>query len=388
MTTTGTRTEPASATLSLCEELIARPSVCPEDAGCQPLVAARLAALKFSIEHLPFGKVENLWARYGHGRPLLVLAGHTDVVPAGPLMAWHSDPFVPEIRDGRLYGRGAADMKGGLAAMVTAAERFLAAHPEPRGSLAFLLTSDEEGPALDGTRRVIEVLCGRGEIIDWCLIGEPTSEERLGDAVKIGRRGSLSGALRVMGIQGHVAYPERVQNPIHLAVPALQALSTTRFDEGNDSFPPTSLQITELQAGVGAENVVPGELNVRFNLRYSTASNHRDLQDRIAGILTRHGLSYECDWRHAAEPFVSPPGPLRAAVQAAIAAVQGAPARASTSGGTSDGRFLAPLGIEVVELGPINRSIHQVNEHVGVGDLAVLSAIYERILEHLLADGL
>ncbi len=378
--------ESPGATLALCEDLIARPSVCPDDAGCQALIAARLAALGFSIERLAFGAVENLWARHGTESPLFCFAGHTDVVPAGPLSAWHSDPFVPEIRAGRLYGRGAADMKGGLAAMVTAAERFLAIRPEPRGSLAFLLTSDEEGPAVDGTRRVMEALVARGERIDWCLIGEPTSEEILGDAVKVGRRGSLSATLRILGIQGHVAYPERVENPIHLGVPALQALCATRWDEGNDSFPPTSFQITDVRAGVGADNVVPGELTVRFNLRYSTASNHRDLKDRIAEILARHGVRFECDWRLAAEPFLSSPGRLRTAVQAAISAVQGAPPRASTSGGTSDGRFIAPLGIEVVELGPINRTIHQVNEQVGVDDLEALSTIYERVLGSLLID--
>ena len=284
-----TRSDPSRATLALAEDLIARRSVCPDDAGCQLLIAERLAALGFSAEHLRFGLVDNLWARRGTEGPLLVLAGHTDVVPPGPLSAWHSDPFVPEIRDGRLYGRGAADMKGGLAAMVTAAERFLAAHPEPRASLAFLLTSDEEGPAIDGTRRVIEVLGARGERIDWCLIGEPSSEERLGDVIKVGRRGSLSATLRVAGTQGHVAYPERVANPIHLALPALHALCTTRWDEGNAAFPPTSLQITEVRAGVGADNVVPGELTVRFNLRYSTASNHPGLKQAITGILAGHG---------------------------------------------------------------------------------------------------
>jgi len=382
-----TRSDPPGATLALAEDLIARRSVCPDDAGCQLLIAERLTALGFAAEHLRFGLVDNLWARRGTEGPLLVLAGHTDVVPPGPLSAWHSDPFVPEIRDGRLYGRGAADMKGGLAAMVTAVERFLAAHPEPRASLAFLLTSDEEGPAIDGTRRVIEVLGARGERIDWCLIGEPSSEERLGDVIKVGRRGSLSATLRVAGTQGHVAYPERVANPIHLALPALHALSTTRWDEGNASFPPTSLQITEVRAGVGADNVVPGELTVRFNLRYSTASNQPGLKQAITGLLAGHDLSFDCDWQLAAEPFLSPPGRLVAAVQAAVAAVQGTSPRRSTSGGTSDGRFIAPHGTEVVELGPINRTIHQIDEHVAVRDLDVLSAIYERVLEELLGDG-
>ncbi len=380
------RNDPPSATLTLAEDLIARPSICPEDAGCQSLIAERLVALGFSAERLRFGLVDNLWARRGTEGPLLVLAGHTDVVPSGPLSAWSSDPFVPEVRDGRLYGRGAADMKGGLAAMVTAAERFLAAHPEPCASLAFLLTSDEEGPAIDGTRRVIEALAARGERIDWCLIGEPTSEERLGDAIKVGRRGSLCATLRVAGTQGHVAYPERVANPIHLALPALYALSTTRWDEGNASFLPTSLQITEVRAGVGADNVVPGELTVRFNLRYSTASNHLGLKEAIAGILAGHGLSFDCEWQHAAEPFLSPPGRLVAAVEAAVCAVQGSSPKRSTSGGTSDGRFIAPHGIEVVELGPINRTIHQIDEHVAVRDLEVLGAIYERVLATLLID--
>ncbi len=386
MSQTRTRSDPSRATLALAEDLIARRSVCPDDAGCQLLIAERLTALGFSVEHLRFGLVDNLWARRGTEGPLLVLAGHTDVVPPGPLSAWRSDPFVPEIRDGRLYGRGAADMKGGLAAMVTAAERFLAAHPEPRAALAFLLTSDEEGPAIDGTRRVIEVLGARGERIDWCLIGEPTSEERLGDAIKVGRRGSLSATLRVAGTQGHVAYPERVANPIHLALPALHALSTARWDEGNVSFPPTSLQITDVRAGVGADNVVPGELTVRFNLRYSTASNHMGLKEAITRILAGHGLSFDCDWRLAAEPFLSPPGRLVEAVQAAVAAVQGTSPRRSTSGGTSDGRFIAPHGVEVVELGPINRTIHQIDEHVAVRDLDLLSAIYEHVLEDLLTD--
>ncbi len=364
--------------------LIARPSVTPGDAGCQDRIAERLARLGFSIERLRFGEVDNLWARRGDQRPLLVLAGHTDVVPPGPPAAWRSPPFEPEIRDGFLYGRGAADMKGAVAAMVTACERFVDRHRDPRGSLAVLLTSDEEGPAVDGVARVVATLGARAETIDWCLLGEPSSEEVLGDTIKVGRRGSLSATVTVEGVQGHVAYPERAENPIPRALPLLSELCSTEWDRGNDRFPPTRLQLTHLEAGSGVDNVIPGHLELRFNLRYSNLWSGESLRRRIGEILDRSGLRYSCEWRCTAEPFLSRAGPLTAAVTEAVHRLTGHRPRPSTAGGTSDGRFIAPTGAEVVELGPVNATIHKVDERVAVDELLSLSRIYEEVLKALL----
>ncbi|MGH8583198.1 MAG: succinyl-diaminopimelate desuccinylase [Gammaproteobacteria bacterium] len=374
-----------SPTLALALDLIARPSLTPEDAGCQAVIAERLRRCGFQVEPMRFGAVENLWARRGRAAPLLVFAGHSDVVPPGPTGKWRTPPFEPAIVDGVLYGRGAADMKGSLAAMVTAAERFVALHPEHRGSIGFLVTSDEEGPAVDGTRKVVETLNRRGEPIDWCIIGEPSSEHQTADVVKIGRRGSLNATLHIQGRQGHVAYPSRAANAIHLALPVLSELVATRWDEGNAGFPPTSFQISNIGAGTGAENVIPGELEVRFNLRYSTECTAAGLQERIEALLQRHGLDYRCEWQVSGEPFLCRRGVLLSTVQAAIRHIAGIEARASTSGGTSDGRFMAPTGTELLELGPLNATIHQVDERVGVAALETLSAIYEDTLRRLLA---
>jgi succinyl-diaminopimelate desuccinylase len=374
-----------SSTLELAMELIRRPSVTPVDAGCQALIAARLARLDFAIEPLPFGNVENLWARRGETKPVLVLAGHTDVVPPGPLECWQSDPFKPEIRDGCLYGRGAADMKGGLAAMVTAVERFVARYPGHSGSIAFLLTSDEEGPAVNGTAKAIEALQARGELfIDWCLIGEPTGEKTLGDVIKNGRRGSLNGTLKVKGVQGHVAYPMRADNPIHRVIPALAELCATIWDRGNQAFPPTSFQISNIHAGTGTDNVIPGDLELLFNFRFSTESTAQSLQQRVVDILDRRGVNYSCDWRLSGEPFLTGDGRLLQAIRQAIRAITGLETQTSTSGGTSDGRFIAPLGVEVIELGPLNATIHKVDECVPVNDLDTLSRIYEQVISLLL----
>ncbi|MBK5941462.1 succinyl-diaminopimelate desuccinylase [Halochromatium roseum] len=374
----------ASPTLELARDLIRRHSVTPEDAGCQPLMAERLAALGFRIEPMRFGEVDNLWARRGSDGPLFCFAGHTDVVPPGPLTDWASDPFTPEIRDGLLYGRGACDMKGSLAAMITATERFIAEHPDHRGSIAFLITSDEEGPSIDGTRRVVEALSARDERIDYALVGEPSSHQRLGDVIKNGRRGSLGGRLRIRGKQGHVAYPQLADNPVHRAAPALAELCAASWDQGNDHFPPTSFQISNIHAGTGADNVIPGELEVLFNLRFSTEQTPERLQQRIHAILDRHGLDHQIDWRVSGHPFLTPAGALVEAAQAAILSVTGQPTQLSTVGGTSDGRFIAPTGAQVVELGPINATIHKVNECVGVDELEQLSAIYSDILRRLL----
>jgi succinyl-diaminopimelate desuccinylase len=373
-----------SPTLELARELVRRPSVTPEDAGCQALIAERLAALGFRIEPLPFGEVTNLWARRGDTGPLLCLAGHTDVVPPGPLEDWTSPPFEPTIRDGRLYGRGAADMKGSLAAMVTAVEGFLARNPGHEASIAFLLTSDEEGPSVDGTVRVVERLLARGEAIDYALVGEPSSRERLGDTIKNGRRGSLNGFLTVHGKQGHVAYPHLAKNPFHAAAPALAALCAEVWDRGNEHFPPTSLQIANLRMGTGAENVIPGRLTAQFNLRFSTELTSEVIDQRVRRILDAGGFDYTLSWRLSGNPFLTPAGELVDAARAAIAEVEGIETQLSTSGGTSDGRFIAPMGAQVMELGPINASIHQVDEHVGVEELEHLSDIYRRILERLL----
>lgn len=374
-----------SETLELARALIGRPSVTPDDAGCQALIGARLRALGFEIEAMMFGEVDNLWARRGRGRPLFAFAGHTDVVPTGPREAWTSDPFDPQIRDGHLYGRGAADMKSSLAAMVTATERFVAAHPDHRGSIAFLLTSDEEGPSIDGTVKVVEKLDQRGEKMDWCLVGEPSSERQLGDAVKNGRRGSLNGVLRVKGVQGHVAYPQHARNPIHLAAPALAELCGIVWDRGNEHFPPTGFQISNIEAGTGAENIVPGLLEVMFNFRFSTQQTAQGLQAKVIEVLDRHGLDFEIDWRLSGNPFLTPNGELVEVAREAIRSVTGIETRLSTAGGTSDGRFLAPTGAQVVELGPLNDTIHKVDERIALADLDTLSLIYERILEQLLS---
>lgn len=373
-----------SATLALARELIRRRSVTPDDAGCQALIAGRLEAMGFSCETLDYGEVRNLWARLGDSAPLLLLAGHTDVVPAGPLEDWHSDPFEPTERDGLLFGRGAADMKGGLAAMVTACERFLNKHPEPDGSLAFLLTSDEEGPARDGTRRVMRTLTDRGVNVDWCLVGEPSAASSVGDSLRRGRRGSLTGRLTIYGKQGHVAYPETADNPVHRMLPALEELAGMQWDEGHEDFPPTSFQIANVQAGTGADNVIPGAAQVQFNLRYAPSSTAEDLKARVEDVLERHALKYRLDWHDSGRPFHTPDGPLLEAAVSAVRDVTGGTPELSTGGGTSDGRFIAPTGAHVVELGLVNATIHQVDECVAIADLETLSDIYQRLLERLL----
>ena len=376
-----------TATLSLTEDLLRRPSVSPEDHGCLEVIAARLAALGFRIEHLNFGPVANLWARRGDGGPVLCFAGHTDVVPTGPREEWRTDPFEPVIRDGILYGRGAADMKSGLAAMVTAMERFVAANPQHRGSLAVLFTSDEEGPSVDGTRKVMDVLEARGEKIDWCIVGEPTSGDVLGDTIKVGRRGSLSGRLTVHGVQGHIAYPQLAANPVHGFAPAMAELVATQWDAGNEFFQPTSFQISNLSAGTGAPNVIPGEMKVRFNLRFSTEQTVEALQRRVVGILDRHQVNYSLEWFISGLPFLTRPGELTAAVERAVREVTGRKPEYSTTGGTSDGRFIAPTGAQVVEFGVGNATIHKVNECVRIADIELLSRAYERMMELLLGRG-
>jgi len=374
-----------SHALDLTSALIRCRSLTPNDAGCQALIAARLERAGFTIEHLRFGEVDNLWATHGSGDPVLVFLGHTDVVPTGPEADWTSAPFEPTIRDGRLYGRGAADMKSGVAAMTLALEAFVKAQPAHRGTVALLLTSDEEGPVnRDGVKRVAEEFRRRGQRIDFCVTGEPSSREHLGDIVRVGRRGSLSGQLRVRGIQGHVAYPDQVRNPIHLAAPALAELAATRWDEGNAEFPPTSFQISNVHSGTGALNVVPGELEVRFNFRYCTASSADDLQVRTEAILRKHGLDFTLEWDLSGEPFLTHDGALRRAVDAAVRKVCGIAPQADTGGGTSDARFIAPLGAEVVELGPVNASIHKVNESVGLDELELLPRLHRHVAELLL----
>ncbi|GIX22620.1 MAG: succinyl-diaminopimelate desuccinylase [Gammaproteobacteria bacterium] len=373
-----------SEVLALARELIRRPSVTPEDAGCQALIGARLARAGFRVESLPFGAVQNLWAVYGEHGPLLVFAGHTDVVPPGPRERWDGDPFEPRIVDGWLYGRGAADMKASLAAMVCAAERFLAeTQGRFTGRIGFLVTSDEEGDAVDGTARVVDTLVARGERIDWCLVGEPSSETALGDVIKHGRRGSLSGRLTVFGRQGHVAYPQRADNPIHRAAPLLAELCAARFDDGDADFPPTGFQISNIHAGTGAGNVIPGELTIDFNFRYSPNTRAEDLQTWVAERVAGHGLRHTLDWQHGARPFITRGGALLEALQAAVAEVTGRKPRLSTAGGTSDGRFIAPTGAQVVEIGPVNATIHQVNERVAVADLEPLAAIHQAVLRRL-----
>lgn len=374
-----------SDVLALACDLIARPSVTPDDAGCQALIAARLQAAGFAIEQLRFGEVGNLWATHGSGGPVLALLGHTDVVPPGPREAWASDPFVPEIRDGLLYGRGAADMKGSVAAFVLALERFVAAHPDHPGTVALLLTSDEEGDAIDGVRKVADVFRERGQRIDWCVTGEPSSKDVLGDLLRVGRRGTLSATLTVHGIQGHVAYPDKARNPIHQALPALAQLVARRWDEGYESFPPTSLQVSNLHAGTGANNVIPGELQVLFNLRYNPHWRAEQLEAECDAVLRAHGLEYAIRWHRGGEPFYTPEGPLRAAARRVLAeATGGAMPEESTGGGTSDARFIAPLGAQCIEVGPVNASIHKVDEHVRVADLERLPALYLALMERLL----
>ena len=371
-------------TLDLAKELISRRSVTPDDNGCQQLIAERLAAGGFRCEHLRYGHVDNVWLTHGIGSPVFVFLGHTDVVPSGPVDAWQSDPFTPALRDGYLYGRGAADMKGSVAAMVTALERYSAGHGDHRGTAALLLTSDEEGRARDGTRRVVQHLRGIGTRIDWCLVGEPSSRDHLGDVVKNGRRGSLTGALTVRGVQGHVAYPESADNPIHCIAPALVDLCAERWDEGNEFYPPTGFQVSNIHAGTGADNVIPGSLEMLFNFRFSTSVTEDELKRRTSRILERHGLGFHIDWRPANPPFLTPAGALLDAVTAVLKETVGAAPEVSTGGGTSDGRFVAPTGAQVVELGPLNGTAHKVDECVSVDDLERLSTIYERILERLL----
>jgi succinyl-diaminopimelate desuccinylase len=374
-----------SQTLELTEDLLARRSVTPADGGCQQVMAARLEAAGFVVERLTFGNVENLWARRGRTAPVLCFAGHTDVVPPGPPEEWLSDPFVPAIRAGILYGRGAADMKSGLAAMVTATESFIAANPAHRGSIAFLITSDEEGPSVDGTRRVVEALRARSEHIDWCVVGEPSSEVTVGDTIKVGRRGSLSARLTVHGVQGHVAYPHLAENPVHTLAPALAELTRRVWDGGTEHFEPTSFQVSNLNAGTGAPNVIPGELKARFNLRYSPVQTLEGLKATVEEVLRRHGVRYSIEWYVSGEPFYTRPGSLSRAVGDAVAEVTGTQPKLSTGGGTSDGRFIAPLGAQVVELGVVNVSIHKVNECVRVADLDSLHRMYFNVLRNLLA---
>src|SRR5690606_4271873 len=373
-----------SAVLSLVRELISRPSVTPDDVDCQMLLAQRLEQIGFRCETIARGGVTNLWARRGKSAPLIVFAGHTDVVPPGPRDKWDSDPFVPTERDGYLYGRGAADMKSSIAAFVVAAERFVVAHPQHEGSIALLITSDEEGPAVDGTVIVCDELKARGEQLDYCIVGEPTSGDTLGDTCKNGRRGSLSGRLTVKGIQGHVAYPHLARNPVHQLAPALAEIAATEWDRGNEYFPPTTFQVSNLRAGTGATNVVPGEAVVLFNFRFSTASTPDSLQARVHAILDKHGLEYDLDWELGGEPFLTPRGPLTDALVEAIRAETGVTAELSTTGGTSDGRFIAKICPQVIEFGPCNATIHKVNERIELASLEPLSNIYRRTLENLL----
>ena len=373
-----------SETFKLACELIARPSITPDDAGCQDMLIERLGTIGFACETMVFDDVTNLWARRGAVAPVLAFAGHTDVVPPGPLDKWLSDPFTPEVRDGVLYGRGAADMKSSIAAFVTACERFVAEHADHQGSIALLITSDEEGTAINGTVKVIDALEARGEKIDWALIGEPSSQTQVGDVVKNGRRGSIGAKLVINGVQGHVAYPHTVDNPIHRAMPALHELARHEWDQGNQFFPPTSFQISNINAGTGAHNVVPGHAEVLFNLRYSTEIDAHQIIETTRAILEKHKLDYDIDWSVSGYPFLTPEGELVEAAQRAIKRHAGISPSLETTGGTSDGRFIAPTGAQVLELGPVNESIHKLNEHVDVAELDQLSNIYQSILENLL----
>lgn len=374
----------SNETLELAKALIRRRSVTPADAGCQRLVIDRLVPLGFHPEVIARGEVTNLWIRHGEAKPLVVLAGHTDVVPPGPLEQWSSDPFEPTIREGRLFGRGAADMKTSIAAFVVAAERFVKARPGHRGSLALLLTSDEEGPSVDGTVRVVEELKRRSETIDYCIVGEPSSAEVFGDTIKNGRRGSLTGRLRVLGVQGHVAYPHRASNPVHLAAPALAEMALADWDRGNEHFPPTTWQVSNIHAGTGAQNVIPGSLEVDFNFRFSTASTPESLQARVQRILERHGLEYSIDWTLGGKPFLTRRGRLVDTLAAAVKQVSGVTAEVNCTGGTSDGRFIFDICPEVAEFGPVNRSIHKVNEAVALAEIEPLAEVYRLAIEALL----
>ena len=373
-----------SATIDLLSDLISRKSVTPEDAGCQDVLIERLEKMGFTIEKMPFGDVKNFWARRGTQSPVLCFAGHTDVVPSGPTELWHSDPFTPTIKEGYLYGRGAADMKGGIAAWITALERFLENHSDHQGSIALLITSDEEGPFINGTTRVIDTLEARSEKIDWCVVGEASSTDKLGDFIKNGRRGSLSGKLKIKGVQGHVAYPHLVKNPIHLGAQAIAEITAEQWDDGNEFFPPTSFQISNYHAGTGANNIVPSEAVIDFNFRFSTQSTETGLKERVHAILDKYEIDYTIDWAFSGNPFITEKGELIDASRAAISAVTGVEAELSTSGGTSDGRFIAPTGAQVIELGPVNATIHKINECVKVDDLDTLSNVYENILARLL----
>jgi succinyl-diaminopimelate desuccinylase len=371
-------------TLELAKALIRRKSITPQDAGCQQLIIDRLVPLGFKPEVFRCGEVTNLWIRHGAARPLLVLAGHTDVVPPGPLEKWSTDPFEPTVRDGKLFGRGAADMKTSIAAFVTAAERFVAAHPEHPGSIALLVTSDEEGPSVDGTVRVVEAFKARGDVMDYCIVGEPSSVERFGDTIKNGRRGSLTGRLWVQGVQGHVAYPQRVKNPVHLAAPAIAELSTTEWDQGNEFFPPTTFQVSNIHAGTGAQNITPGALQIDFNFRFSTESTPDQLKARVNAILERHGLEFSIDWTLGGRPFLTQRGRLVATLIEAVRKVSGVTPEINCTGGTSDGRFIIDICPEVAEFGPVNRSIHKVNEAVALEEIEPLAEVYRTAIEDLL----
>ena len=373
-------------TLKLTQELINRPSVTPDDAGCQKLISERLEKLGFKATHLRFDDVDNLWITHGDSGPLFAFAGHTDVVPTGPIEEWNTDPFEAEIIDGMLYGRGAADMKGGIAAMVTATEQFVQSYPDHKGTIAFLITSDEEGPSINGTRKVIEYLNDNNIKIDWCIVGEPSSDKQLADVIRIGRRGSLNGILTVKGIQGHVAYPDIADNPIHKASAFLAEITAAEWDQGNDSFPPTTFQISNLNAGTGADNVIPGSLNLLFNFRYSTETTQQELQAKVVELLSKHNLDYDLKWKLSGLPFLTESGKLVDASCNAIKEICGIDTIRSTGGGTSDGRFIAPTGAEVIELGVVNETIHKINECVKVDDLEILTNIYSNILEQLLKD--
>ena len=375
-----------SDTLKLACDLISRRSVTPEDDGCQAMMAERLETLGFNVEAMPFEEVKNFWARRNNEGPVLCFAGHTDVVPTGPAEHWQTPPFEPTIKEGFLHGRGAADMKGSIAAFMTALDRFVAKHPDHKGSIALLITSDEEGPFVNGTTRVIDTLEARQEKITWCIVGEPSSTREVGDIIKNGRRGSLGASLVVKGVQGHVAYPHLVTNPIHKVAPALAELASTEWDQGNEFFPPTSFQVSNINAGTGATNVVPGQVDIEFNFRFSTQVTDTELKERVTEILNRHGLEWDITWRLSGQPFITPRGDLVNATERAIKSITGRSTELSTSGGTSDGRFIAPTGAQVVELGPVNATIHKIDEHVSVEDLDTLSAIYEQVMINLLTD--
>lgn len=373
-----------SKTVDLTMDLIVRPSITPEDIGCQDMMVERLEAVGFKCEKLRFKTVKNFWARRGDVSPVFVFAGHTDVVPPGPQNQWTSPPFQPEIRDGHLYGRGSADMKGSLAAMIVATENFVAKHPDHKGSIAYLITSDEEGPAINGTVKVVEHLKKRGDTIDWCVVGEPTSDKHVGDVIKNGRRGSLNGKLIIKGVQGHIAYPLMAENPIQTFAPALAALWAEKWDDGNEFFPPTSFQMSNMQAGTGVTNIIPGELVTLFNFRYSTAVTYDELKARVEAILKKHNVRFEIEWTLSGEPFLTPSGDLVDAARESVRQIAGYETTLSTSGGTSDGRFIAPMGAQVLELGPVNATIHKIDECVRVADLDTLALIYEGMLERLL----